>query len=157
MKRSPRRPDEPILSGFLVWRIVFVSTVLVLGVHGVFVWLEGTGADIEIARTASANTLVMFEVFYVFSVRKLQTSPLTGLFTREARLAWAAVSVVVLLQLLFTYAPFMNWPFHSRPLSVEIWGVSIAVGVTIFFLVEVEKLVIRVLSKAQRRHHDTNN
>jgi len=87
MARPPRRADEPILSRFLIWRIAFVSTVLVLGVFGMFLWLRTSGADIETARTAAVNTLVMFEVFYLFNVRKLQSLPFAGLLKAEARIA----------------------------------------------------------------------
>jgi len=151
MAKPPRRPDEPILSPFLIWRIAFVSTVLVLGVFGVFLWLRLAGADIETARTASVNTLVMFEVFYLFNVRKLQSSPLAGLMTAEARIIWAAVAAVVLFQLLFTYAPFMQWLFHSRPLPADVWLVSLAVAMTIFLMVEAEKSLIRRIARARGR------
>lgn len=149
MKRSPRRADEPILSGFLVWRIVFISIVLVVGVFGVFLWLRQAGVDLETARTVAVNTLVMFEVFYLFNVRKLQSSPFAGLLGREARITWAAVGTVVVFQLLFTYAPFMQWLFQSRPLSAGQWSMSIAVALTIFVLVEAEKLLLRRLGRAR--------
>src|SRR4051812_22787689 len=31
MRRPPRTPAEPLLSGFLVWRVVLVSTLFTLG------------------------------------------------------------------------------------------------------------------------------
>ena len=38
MKRPPKDPRESILSGFMVWRIVLVSVILVAGVFGLFLW-----------------------------------------------------------------------------------------------------------------------
>ncbi|MDH5218508.1 MAG: cation-transporting P-type ATPase, partial [Gammaproteobacteria bacterium] len=38
MKRPPRDPKAPILSGFLIWRIIFVSLILVTGTFGLFLW-----------------------------------------------------------------------------------------------------------------------
>ena len=38
MSRPPRTPDEPILSRFLAWRIVFVSALFLIGVFGMFEW-----------------------------------------------------------------------------------------------------------------------
>ncbi len=153
MQRPPRRADEPILSAFLAWRIVFVSVVLVIGVFGIFLWLRASGVDIDTARTASVNTLVMFEVFYLLNVRKLQSSPLDGLFGRQARILWAAIATVLVFQLLFTYAPFMQWLFHTRPLPPAIWAATIAIALTVFLLVEAEKAVLRrrqTLSAAER-------
>ena len=34
MNRPPRRPDEPMLSGFVVWRICFVSVLFLAGIFG---------------------------------------------------------------------------------------------------------------------------
>jgi magnesium-transporting ATPase (P-type) len=69
MSRPPRRRDEPILSRLLLWRIVLVSLVLVAGTFGMFLWQRYHGASIEAARTVAVNTLVMFEVFYLFNAR----------------------------------------------------------------------------------------
>ncbi len=147
MKRTPRRPDEPLLSGFLVWRIAFISSVLLLGVFGIFLWLQAQGADVETARTAAVNTLVLFEVFYLFNVRKLRASPFSDLFSREAGIAWAAAGTVIFFQLLFTYAPFMQWLFSTRPVELSVWAASIGVAATIFLLVEAEKALLRRLAK----------
>lgn len=157
MKRPPRRPDEPILSGFLLWRIAFVSTVLVLGVFGVFLWLTAEGVDVDTARTASVNTLVLFEVFYLFNVRRLLTSPFGGLFTRQARILWAAVATAIVLQLLFTYAPFMQWLFDSRPLSLEAWALCLGVALSIFGMVEVEKFILRTWKRKARHRSDAKS
>ncbi|MEM7221798.1 MAG: HAD-IC family P-type ATPase [Pseudomonadota bacterium] len=145
MQRPPRRAGAALLSGFLLWRVVFVSLVLVLGVFGVFLWSRHTGTDLATARTAAVNTLVLFEVFYLFNVRKLESSPLEGLFSRSARVAWLAVATVLVFQVLFTHAPFMQWLFQSRPLSAESWALCTAIAASIFLLVEAEKLITRRL------------
>lgn len=150
MKRAPRRADEPILSGFLGWRIAFVSVVLVVGVFGIFLWMTGAGSDIETARTAAVNTLVMFEIFYLFNVRRLHASAFSGLFAPAARITWVAVATVVACQLLFTYAPFMQFLFSSRPLTAQAWLAVVAVAAMIFLLVETEKAVRRWLERCRR-------
>jgi magnesium-transporting ATPase (P-type) len=38
MKRPPRDPQEPLLSGFLVWRIAFVALLLVISVVSLYLW-----------------------------------------------------------------------------------------------------------------------
>ncbi|MFZ5610076.1 MAG: cation-transporting P-type ATPase [Pseudomonadota bacterium] len=150
MKRPPRRADAPLLSAFLIWRIAFVSLILVSGVFGVFIWLRNAGADIHIARTAAVNTLVMFEVFYLFNVRRLQASAFAGLWRRGARILWAAVAVVIALQLLFTYAPFMQVLFHSAPMTLAMWLAILAVAGSIFLLVELEKTLVAFLAGREK-------
>ncbi|NNG12599.1 MAG: cation-transporting P-type ATPase, partial [Halobacteria archaeon] len=69
MQRPPRNPRKALLSGMFIWRIVFVSLILVAGTFGLFIWERDQGADIELARTVAVNTLVMFEIFYLFNSR----------------------------------------------------------------------------------------
>jgi magnesium-transporting ATPase (P-type) len=144
MKRPPRRADEPILSGFAIWRIVYISTALVAGVFGVFRWATNTGLEVEAARTVAVNTLVMFEVFYLLSVRRLETWAFSRLFVREALITWGAIATLVAIQMLFTYAPVMQKLFHSRPLSLDAWLITVAAAGSIFVLVEIEKYLLRV-------------
>jgi magnesium-transporting ATPase (P-type) len=144
MKRPPRRADEPILSGFAIWRIVYISTALVAGVFGVFMWAPNAGLEVEAARTVAVNTLVMFEVFYLLSVRRLETWAFSRLFVREALITWGAIATLVAIQMLFTYAPVMQKLFHSRPLSLDAWLITVAAAGSIFVLVEIEKYLLRV-------------
>jgi len=143
MARPPRHPDEPLLSRLLVWRTILISAVLVVGVFGVFVGLRQRGVDLETARTVAVNTLVLFEIFYLFNVRKLGSSAFADMFERSARPAWIAVAVVMLFQLLFTYAPFMQTLFHTRPLDAAQWALSVLVAASVFALVEMEKTLTR--------------
>jgi magnesium-transporting ATPase (P-type) len=141
MRRPPRAPDEPILSGLLVWRVVFVSLLFVAGAFGMFFWAEARGLPIEEARTIVVNTIVVMEIFYLFSVRYLyQTSfTWTGLIGTPAVLIGAGT--ITAAQFLFTYAPFMQVMFETRVISM-LDGMSIfGVGVALFFVLEFEKLV----------------
>jgi magnesium-transporting ATPase (P-type) len=141
MSRPPRSPDEPILSRFLVWRIAFVSTLFLIGIFSIFEWALSQGANIEKARTLAVNTLVVMEVFYLFSVRFLRTPSLTlrGIFGTPVVLA--SVTAVIVLQLVFTYAPFMERFFDTRPISLaEGWPVIMA-GVLLFIILEIEKAI----------------
>jgi magnesium-transporting ATPase (P-type) len=145
MTRPPRSPDEPIFSSFLVWRILFVSTLFLAGIFGMFKWAIAQGADIATARTLAVNTLVVMEVFYLFSVRFLRTPSLTlhGIFGTPVVLM--SVSAVVVLQLLFTYAPFMERFFETRPIGLIEGMQVILVGIVLFAILEIEKAIRRRL------------
>ena len=43
MARPPRRPDEPLLSGLLAWRVLLVSLLLVAATFGIFLWRDRCG------------------------------------------------------------------------------------------------------------------
>jgi magnesium-transporting ATPase (P-type) len=145
MRRPPRDPREPLLSGFLVWRIVFVSLLLVIGAISLFLLETGRGHSVEAARTSAVNALVMGQMFYLFNSRQLLASVLNraGLFGNPV--AWYAVGLLLLLQILFTHAPIMNTLFGTAPLDAESWLLAAAMGASVFFLVEGEKAVMRRL------------
>jgi magnesium-transporting ATPase (P-type) len=151
MKRPPRATDKPILSGFLVWRIVLVSALFLAGVFGMFTLAQAQGASLEEARTVAVNTLVVMEIFYLFSVRYLHAPSITWQGALGTPSVLIAVGIVTALQFLFTYAPFMETFFDSRPLAF--WqGVQIvAVGVAVLVILDVEKRVLRLMLGHFRR------
>jgi calcium-translocating P-type ATPase len=142
MKRPPRDPKEPILSFFLLWRIVFVSLILVIGTFGLFLWDGLHGVPIEAARAVAVNALVMFEVFYLLNCRYLRTSVLSREGLLGNRLALGAIGVVLAMQLLFTYTPFMQRLFGVSAISIMDWVRIVAVAASVFVLVEAEKYLI---------------
>jgi magnesium-transporting ATPase (P-type) len=143
MARPPRRPDEPLLSGFLAWRIVLVSVIMVAGTFGLFLQERAAGADLATARTVAVNTLVLFEVFYLWNARHLLASALNreGLF--GSRPALLAIGLVLTFQLLFTYAPPLQFLFETRSLDALAWLRIVLVAASVFVLVELEKWLIR--------------
>ncbi len=145
MARPPRSPSEPLLSGFLMWRVLFVSVLFVIGAFGMFFWALERGLELAEARTIVVNTIVVMEIFYLFSIRYLHMTSLTlrGLFGTPAVLI--GVATIVVGQLVFTYAPFMQALFATRALSISDGVAVVGVGVLLLVVLEVEKLIRRVL------------
>ena len=143
MRRPPRPASEAMLSGFLLWRIALVSALMAAGVFGIFGWASTHGSTLEEARTYAVNTLVAMEVFYLFSVRYLRAPSLRLEQMFNSRAALVAVVVVVVLQLFFTYVPFMERLFDSRPVDFVHGAEIIALGMALFMILELEKLALR--------------
>jgi magnesium-transporting ATPase (P-type) len=143
MQRPPRNPREPLLSPFLVWRIAFVTAILVAGTFGLFLWERQHGASLEAARTVAVNTLVVFEVFYLFSSRHLLAPALTREGLLGNRYALIAVALVMTFQVLFTYTAPMQMLFATEHLSPAAWTRIVLVGLSVLALVEAEKAVLR--------------
>lgn len=139
MARPPRAPDEPLLSGFLAWRILFVSVILVIGTYGLFAWEQANGATLEQARTVAVNTLVLFEIFYLFNARFLYRSALGRQSLAGNRYLPWAIAALLVFQLAFTYLPAMQFLFHTAPFPAGDWLVIILVACSVFFLVEAER------------------
>jgi magnesium-transporting ATPase (P-type) len=151
MARPPRPRREPMLSRFLAWRIGFVALLFVAGIFGIFAWSRLHGSTVEEARTYAVNTLVVMEIFYLFSVRYLRAPSLTfeGVLGTPAVLI--AITVVTVLQLIFTYAPFMETFFDTRPVDFLHGAEIVAIGVGLFAVLEVEKLVLRRITAGAAR------
>ncbi len=143
MSRPPRNPAEPILSGFLLWRVFFVSLVILVGTFGLYDFFYRQGAAPEHASTIAVNTLVMFEVFYLLNARHLRASVLSreGLFGN--RWVLRAIVVVLVLQGLFTYTLPMQLLFGTQNLKAHEWLWIVLMASSVFILVELEKAVLR--------------
>ena len=138
MSRPPRDPKTPILTGELVGRIFSVGAILLAGAFGLFEWELRQGRGVDEARTAAVAVFIVVQTFYLFNCRSLSQSVLrVGIFSNP----WALVGSagMLLLQIGFTYLPFMNALFHSAPLSLESWGWAFLAGLAAFPLVGLEK------------------
>ena len=143
MRRPPRKAGEPLLSRFLIWRILFVSVILMIGTFGLFLWYRNMGSSIEEARTIAVNTLVFFEIFYLFNSRHFLDSSMTKEAILGNRYSLYATGILIVFQLLFTYAPPMQTLFQTTALSATSWMHIILTASSVFFLVELEKWVVR--------------
>ncbi len=142
MQRKPRNPQAPILSGTLLWRIVLVSVIILAGAFGLFEYQLSRGSSLAEARTVAVNVVIFVGIFYLFNARSLTRSPFQlGFFSNP----WAVGGAIlmVLIQMLFTYAPFMNTLFSSTPISLTLWLDVLAVGFAAYIVVEVEKWLRR--------------
>ncbi len=142
MQRPPRNTRRAILSPFMVWRIVFVSLLMVSGAFGLFLWERSNGTDIDTARTIAVNTLVVLEVFYLLNSRFLTRSVLNRDGILGNHYALYAIALVMLFQLLFTYLPIMQLFFHTTPINAMAWGKILLIGLLFFLAVELEKKLI---------------
>ena len=149
MRRRPRNSHEPLLTMFMLWRIVFVAVLMVIGTFGLFLWERLQGADLNTARTVAVNTLVIAEVFYLFNARFITASSLNRLGLFGNRYVLIAVSVVLLLQVLFTYLPLMQRFFGTANIDANAWLRIFGFGVFLFLLVELEKTLLRGQHKGQ--------
>ena len=146
LKRPPRDPASPILSRGLALRIALVSLLFCAGVFGQF-WLAlAQDLSLETARTMAVNTLVVMEIFYLFSVRYAYGTSLSQEGVKGTRAVWVALLVVTGLQLAFTYLPWLAMWFEAQPLGPAQSAQVLAVGVAMLLLMEAGKAVQRRLA-----------
>ncbi len=149
MRRPARPSGTAILSGRLLWRILFVSGLMVAGTFGIFVWALSRELPLETARTMAVNAIVVMEIFYLFSVRYVHGTSLTWTGVLGTRAVLIGVGIVIVAQLAFTYLPPLQAVFGSRSVSLADGLAIIGIGVVMLVIVEVEKAIAHWL--AERR------
>lgn len=147
MLRKPRNPHEDLLSGFLLWRILFVSILFVTIMFGLFIYETQHGIDIDYARTTVVNILVMMEIFYLINCRRIYDSVLNkeGLFGSIPVLF--SIGLVILFQFGFTYLSFMQKIFETKSIPIKEWFIIVVISLCVFLIIELEKLVLRLIYK----------
>jgi magnesium-transporting ATPase (P-type) len=143
MNRPPRPPGEALLSGFFIWRVIFVSVLMMTGALGLFLWELSAGTGIEKARTMAVNAVVFAEMFYLVNSRRTFTSVLDREGLTGNRYVLFAIAACLPLQIAFTHLPPMQAIFGSAALSPTEWSKVLAAGLMVFFAAELEKWVIQ--------------
>jgi magnesium-transporting ATPase (P-type) len=150
MQRVPRRVDRPILTTFGIWRIIFVGVALLVYTLAAFFWMKSQGASDQLARTVAVNAITIGQVFYLLNSRYLLDSSLSLTAHFGNKYLPLGIGAVVLLQLLFSYAPPLQQLFGNEAVPLRVWPWLLAGGVVFFLVVEAEKLIIRSTDSLRR-------
>jgi len=145
MQRPPRNAFESMLTPYLIWRVMFVSVILMSGTFGLFLWEMEQGANIEHSRTVAVNTLIMFEIFYLFNSRYITASVLNWSGLTDNRYVLIAIAILIIFQLGFTYLPSMQSLFGTTAIDFYMWLRILLVSSSVLFLVELEKFFVRFM------------
>jgi calcium-translocating P-type ATPase len=146
MRRPPRNPSQPILSGLILFRTLMVAILMAGAAIGLFLWeyrfelAKGSNETIAIVegQTMAVTAIVLFQVFYLLNCRSLDHSILkVGVFSN--RWIFIGIAGALLAQVGFVHLPLMNQWFHSAPLRPDAWLLSTAVAFIIFPIVALEK------------------
>ena len=150
MSRSPRAVGRPIMTGFGIWRIVFVGLALLAYTLLAFFWMKSQGESDELARTVAVNAITIGQVFYLLNSRYLIDSALSFKAHLGNKYLPLGIGAVVILQLLFTYAPPLQALFDNEAIPLYVWPLLFAGGLVFFLVVEAEKFVIRSSQSLRR-------
>jgi magnesium-transporting ATPase (P-type) len=98
MQRPPRRPSKRLLGKLVIWRIFFVSTLLVVLVVGMFAWGKAEGQPLLQRHAEAMSVLVFGQIGYAITVRFLKTTSFHPKVFRGNRWCWPAIGVTAGLQ-----------------------------------------------------------
>lgn len=150
MNRPPRRPQAPILDRFVLLRTIGVAILMAAGAIALFLYehsllLETGFAPAEAlarAQTVAVTTVVLFQCFYLLQCRSLTHSAMKiGLWSNPW--VYAGIAALLVLQLVFVYAPVMHTLFGSAPLSAGAWGRALLAALVVVPVIGLEKRLRR--------------
>ena len=136
---------------FGIWRVIFVGLALLALTLWAFFWTKSQNAPDELARAVAVNALVIGQIFYLLNSRYKVESSLSLKAHLGNPYLPLGIGAVVILQLLFTYAPPLQYLFDTEAVPLRIWPWLFLGGLLFFLVVELEKLVIRTARGSPRR------
>ena len=105
--------------------------------------MKSKDASDELARTAAVNALVIGQIFYLLNSRYRLDSSLSLKAHLGNKYLPMGIGAVIILQLLFTYAPPLQVLFETEGVPLWVWPWLLLGGLVFFLVVETEKLIIR--------------
>lgn len=142
MKRPPRNPVTPLLSGYYIFRILFVSVLLGGGTLAMNMSMLDNGYEQGTVNTVTMQTIVLAQMFHLFNCRtELEPAFGKGFFANKA--VFVVSGLLIALQMSITYLPFMNNVFGTVPLGLSYWMFPLLMGAGVFVVIEIEKAITR--------------
>lgn len=145
MMEKPRNPKERLVNRWMMTLISAVSIIAGLLALTSFVIIYKVTKDIILARSFAFIVLGLNSLAYVFSVRALMT-PFWKNHLFENKWLILAVGIGFCLQIVPFLTPSLQQFFGLTHLNFSYWVTAIALSVTMFFVIEVFKLVYRYRS-----------
>jgi magnesium-transporting ATPase (P-type) len=151
MDRPPRSTKNHILELIYVPPVILASLLIAGTTIGVFLYGQSLGMDRAVTQTMAVNTLVLAQSLYLFNARHLRESSLNMRTLTGNKVVWIVLGVLLGLQLLFVYLPFMNTWFRSAPVGPSGWLIPLGLALVVFLVLEAGKAGFRA---HQRRRAD---
>ena len=133
-----------LLDGSMIRRMIVMALPMTVGTLVLFSFYLET--DPVKATTISLTVLAAFQWFNAWNCRSEHKSIFTtNPFTNKFLLG--ATGIVVILQVVAVYTPFMQKVLHTVPLNQSDWMLVLGVASSIIFVEEVRKLFYRKMKR----------
>jgi magnesium-transporting ATPase (P-type) len=143
MQRKPRSTTEQVLSSRAIAIVLIASVVLGTATLVVFVLERDRTGDYAVAQTSAVMMLALGQLAFLLNCRLLNGSAFTLRVFTGNRGLWISAGALIALQIVFTYAPFMNVWFDSTPIGVHSWALTAGIAVVVFVVIEAAKAALR--------------
>lgn len=137
MKRQPRKTGNKLLTKHDCWQMGYVSVLMALISLIAHDWLLAQGVSETVASTMMVNIVVLSKIFYLFNIRT--NAPAFSKASLTNPKAFLIIGIMLVLQLLLTYVPFMQRAFHTANMDLTGWLIAIASGIIVLLVTELDK------------------
>ncbi len=144
MERKPRDPKEGVFSRGLGTSIIWSGILL----GGLTILAQGLAIKLNLHwQTIAFNVLCLSQLWHAFACKSLINSAFKIGFISSNPLLFYTVLGTFVLQLGTIYIPFFNKILKTAPLSLPELLLMFILSTTLFFAVEIEKLVKRKIRR----------
>ncbi|MCV0426474.1 MAG: HAD-IC family P-type ATPase [Roseibium sp.] len=146
MHQPPRPQNEGLLTGALVWHVLFVTGLFLAIVFGLFTYAIEKGYSLELAQTMAMNMLVVLEIFHLFYVRNIFSTSINFEAFKGTPAVWISLGVVTVAQFAVTYLPAAQPILGTSAVPMTDGIVIIGIGIVFFATIETEKRLRLILA-----------
>ncbi|MDN6616431.1 MAG: HAD-IC family P-type ATPase [Enterococcus sp.] len=139
MERPPQKTGSRLMDKHDIFQMGYVSILMALISIIAHDWLLAQGVDQVTASTMMVNIIVISKIFYLFNIRTSKFALSKEFFSNKP--AFLIIGVMILLQVILTYVPFMQHVFHTASMSVVEWGITLLAGLMILVITEIDKWI----------------
>lgn len=136
MNRPPRKTSAKLMNRHDIFQMTYVSVLIAAVGLAVFETL-GSSVSFAVASTMVVNIIIFGKIFYLFNIRT--EAPVLSRSLWSNPMAFVAVGLMIVLQLFFTYVPFMQSVFSTAALSWFNWLIVILTGAIVLVITEIHK------------------
>jgi Ca2+-transporting ATPase len=134
MQKPPRNPNEPLLTGNVLRRILAITIANCAITFGMFEWgLQNTN-NLDLARTMAVQGLVSAETFYLLSMSRFIPLLAAKIIGKSKPISYApaiGIACLIILQVIFSQWSLMNQLLATVPLSLTQALICIGAGLPV--------------------------
>lgn len=139
MKRAPRKTGAKFMNKHDIFQMAYVA-ILISGVSLIVdAYLNAQGVGEVISSTTMVNVLVIGKIFYLFNIRTKKLAFSRDFFSNPK--AFLFIGLMIILQLILTYVPFMQGVFYTGNIGLKEWGFAVIGGFIVLIVAEIDKMI----------------
>jgi calcium-translocating P-type ATPase len=150
LKYPPRDPKEQIVNGLFLRKVGIVSLAMAFGGLSIFYIFGMPGLNplnellINQAQTAAFATVILVHVFYLITARSIYDSAFSFSPFSNKWVILGITSILTSLLMVIYFEP-LEIIFRTTAIPIEWWILIILFALPGFFLIEIEKLIVKLL------------